>query len=141
MIQLVYKAAMVPFRPLTGLSCNTLYRSLVSGLILLIVFIQTSGCSGVNEYKYRPDHVLKAEMLQSFPHDPNAFTQGLAWDDGVLIESTGLKGASSLRKILLNTGAVCAAIFISCRYFRRRSNSIPGQNLPAYMEKQQDIRL
>lgn len=41
-----------------------------------------------------------------FPHDPEAFTQGLAWAGGSLYESTGLYGASSLRRVDLETGAV-----------------------------------
>jgi len=45
-------------------------------------------------------------ILHAFPHDPAAFTQGLAWRDGFLYEGTGLKGASSLRKVRLETGEV-----------------------------------
>lgn len=37
-------------------------------------------------------------VLNSFPHDPTAFTQGLVYRDGLLYESTGLYGKSSLRK-------------------------------------------
>jgi glutaminyl-peptide cyclotransferase len=45
-------------------------------------------------------------ILHAFPHDPAAFTQGLAWRDGFLYEGTGLQGASSLRKVRLETGEV-----------------------------------
>ncbi len=38
------------------------------------------------------------EVVARHPHDPAAFTQGLAWADGWLYESTGLYGASSLRR-------------------------------------------
>lgn len=41
-----------------------------------------------------------------FPHDPEAFTQGLAFHDGFLYEGTGLHGASSIRKVVLETGHV-----------------------------------
>lgn len=49
---------------------------------------------------------LVARVVASYPHDRNAFTQGLALVDGVLYESTGLVGRSSLRRVDLATGTV-----------------------------------
>jgi len=46
------------------------------------------------------------EVVRSYPHDPNAFTQGLLYKAGVLYESTGLEGRSSIRKVKLETGEV-----------------------------------
>ncbi|OXY81212.1 glutaminyl-peptide cyclotransferase [Oceanimonas doudoroffii] len=40
---------------------------------------------------------LTVRVLETLPHDINAFTQGLEWHDGRLFESTGLYGQSSLR--------------------------------------------
>ena len=93
---------MPPFR----ISCSLPLRSLASNLALLFLVILPAGCGGLIEYRYCLDNSQKAEILQSFPHDSSAFTQGLAWDEGILIESTGLKGVSSLRKVHLNTGEV-----------------------------------
>ncbi|RMD67746.1 MAG: glutaminyl-peptide cyclotransferase [Gammaproteobacteria bacterium] len=45
-------------------------------------------------------------IVGSHPHDPQAFTQGLVLDGGVLYESTGLYGHSSLRAVELETGRV-----------------------------------
>lgn len=45
-------------------------------------------------------------VVNTYLHDPDAFTQGLDFADGFLYESTGLFGASSLRKVDLNTGEV-----------------------------------
>ncbi len=42
---------------------------------------------------------LSVKILATYPHDPGAFTQGLVWDGGVLYESTGLYGKSSLRRV------------------------------------------
>lgn len=50
--------------------------------------------------------VLSGRVIRSFPHDPTAFTQGLAFHDGTLYESTGLQGRSSIRRVDLETGAV-----------------------------------
>jgi len=47
---------------------------------------------------------VRAEVVGTLPHDPTAFTQGLELHDGVLIESTGLVGFSSLRVTDLRTG-------------------------------------
>ena len=46
------------------------------------------------------------KVVNTFPHDREAFTQGLAFEDGVLYEGTGREGRSELRKIELETGNV-----------------------------------
>lgn len=57
------------------------------------------------------------EVVNVFPHDADAFCQGLVFDDGVLYEGTGLYGQSSLRKVELETGRVVKNLRISRRYF------------------------
>ena len=52
-------------------------------------------------------------IVHAFPHDSAAFTQGLAYRDGFLYEGTGLKGASSLRKVRIETGEVLKRIDLS----------------------------
>jgi len=52
-----------------------------------------------------------------YPHDPEAFTQGLVFANGFLYESTGLNGKSSLRKVELETGRVIKKYSLSPRYF------------------------
>src|SRR5262249_58924563 len=44
------------------------------------------------------------EVVREYPHDADAFTQGLIYLDGFLYESTGITGRSSLRKVRLETG-------------------------------------
>jgi glutaminyl-peptide cyclotransferase len=46
------------------------------------------------------------EVVHVYPHDPEAFTQGLQYLDGVLYEGTGLSGRSSIRKVNLQSGEV-----------------------------------
>lgn len=53
-----------------------------------------------------PPPTYTYSIVNSFPHDPGAYTQGLVYQDGVLYESTGLWRRSSLRKVALETGAV-----------------------------------
>lgn len=45
-------------------------------------------------------------VVKGYPHDTTAFTQGLLWHDGKLIEGTGREGHSQLRRVDLNTGRV-----------------------------------
>ncbi len=57
------------------------------------------------------------EVLRSFPHDAEAFTQGLLFRDGFLYESTGRKGLSSLRKVEIETGKVVQRLGVGNQYF------------------------
>jgi glutamine cyclotransferase len=57
------------------------------------------------------------EVVQTYPHDKDAFTQGLIFDRGELYESTGLKGKSSVRKVDLTTGKVLQISNLDDRYF------------------------
>lgn len=45
----------------------------------------------------------KPTVLKTAPHDPAAFTQGLAWSGGCLYESTGLEDASSIRRLSMTS--------------------------------------
>jgi glutaminyl-peptide cyclotransferase len=50
--------------------------------------------------------VFGYRVVNTFPHDPQAFTQGLIYDDGFLLESTGKYGESTLRRVELESGRV-----------------------------------
>jgi glutamine cyclotransferase len=50
--------------------------------------------------------MLVARVIETHPHDRQAFTQGLLWHDGKLYESTGLRGRSTLRRVDLESGEV-----------------------------------
>ncbi|MCX7634609.1 MAG: glutaminyl-peptide cyclotransferase, partial [Syntrophales bacterium] len=60
---------------------------------------------------------LAYEVVSVYPHDPGAFTQGLAYHRGVLYEGTGLHGRSSLRRVELTTGRVLKRHDLEQRYF------------------------
>jgi len=57
------------------------------------------------------------EVINTYPHDPGAFTQGLVFHQGLLYESTGLNGSSSLRRVELETGKVLKIVPISAQFF------------------------
>jgi glutamine cyclotransferase len=57
------------------------------------------------------------QVVHVYPHDRNAFTQGLEFRAGFLYEGTGLTGHSTLRKVKLETGEVVQLIRLSSEYF------------------------
>ena len=57
------------------------------------------------------------EVVRAWPHDRAAFTQGLVFLNGALLESTGLNGESSLREVELETGRVLKRIAVPREYF------------------------
>jgi glutamine cyclotransferase len=57
------------------------------------------------------------EVINEFPHDSDAFTQGLIYLDGFFYESTGLYGESSLRKVAIESGEVMQKIDLLPEYF------------------------
>jgi glutaminyl-peptide cyclotransferase len=61
--------------------------------------------------------VLTARVVNRYPHDPHAFTQGLEYLDGFLYESTGETGQSSLRRVELQTGKVLQKADLDAQYF------------------------
>ncbi len=56
-------------------------------------------------------------IKNAYPHDSSAFTQGLVYSDGILYESTGLRGRSSLRRVALETGNVLQQTSLLPEYF------------------------
>jgi len=61
--------------------------------------------------------VYTYRVVNSYPHDRYAFTQGLVFEDGFLYEGTGRYGNSSLRKVDLETGQVLALRELGADYF------------------------
>lgn len=60
---------------------------------------------------------LRPRVLAAWPHDPQAFTQGLLFHDGRLFESTGLYGHSELREVELETGSPVSTRTLSDEFF------------------------
>ena len=64
-----------------------------------------------------PDRLYGYRVVKTYPHDPNAFTEGLEYKDGYLLESTGLVGRSNVRKVKLETGEVQQQRVLAPPYF------------------------
>lgn len=71
--------------------------------------------------------LLAARIVARFPHDAQAFTEGLVWHDNALYESVGLEGRSDVRRVDLATGKVTARAVIPPAQF--------GEGLAAYKDR------
>lgn len=79
-------------------------------VVCLIVVLNISlRKEGVSRSDVPSNRLYTVEVVNEFPHDPDAFTQGLLYaENDTLFESTGMNGASSVRKVTLQTGKVKA---------------------------------
>lgn len=64
-----------------------------------------------------PTPVYTYKIVNIFPHDCHAFTQGLQYVDGLFYEGTGLMGGSSLRKVDIKSGKPFKTLPIDNQYF------------------------
>ncbi|GAB5352619.1 glutaminyl-peptide cyclotransferase [Qipengyuania sp. 483] len=69
------------------------------------------------EAPYSGPTVYTADIVARYPHDEQAFTQGLVWHDGALFESTGQEGRSVVRRVDLATGKALAESAIPSEQF------------------------
>ena len=61
--------------------------------------------------------IYSYKIVNTYPHDKKAYTQGLEYKDGYLYETTGLRGESTLRKVDIKTGEVLQKIDLNEKYF------------------------
>lgn len=79
-------------------------------LLLPLLWVSSAAATEATPlYTYR--------VVNVYPHDPKAFTQGLVFDGGFLYEGTGLHGESTLRKVELKSGRVVKRFELPSRFF------------------------
>jgi glutamine cyclotransferase len=61
--------------------------------------------------------IIPYDIVNEYPHDPTAFTEGLEYKDGILFESTGEYGSSDIRKTDIKTGKVISSTKMDAKYF------------------------
>lgn len=82
----------------------------VMGAIAVALSLLLFGCDqGVPTLEYR--------IVRQLPHDPQAYTQGLLYHDGLFFESTGRHGSSSVRRVDPESGEVLALREVPEEYF------------------------
>lgn len=86
------------------------------GISLALAFASGCGSEGTSSTRTKAP-VLQIRVVKSFPHDPNAFTQGLEIEGGKLYESTGREGFSSVRHVDLESGEVTLKLDLPDDFF------------------------
>jgi glutamine cyclotransferase len=81
----------------------------ISGVVFVLFFPDFNSLDTSSSFTYK--------IINSYPHDRQAFTQGLVYEDGVLYEGTGRNGHSELRKVELETGKVLHRYKLSDEFF------------------------
>jgi glutamine cyclotransferase len=71
--------------------------------------------------------VYSYQVIKTYPHDTSAYTQGLIFRDGLLYESTGLHGQSSLREVVLESGEVLQRSDLPPVYFGEGLTELDGK--------------
>src|SRR5215813_7322580 len=90
----------------------------MSRLLFVMMLIATIGRAQSvprSQAKHTPEYTFK--VIHQYPHDKNAFTQGLVYHDGFFYEGTGLNGRSSLRQVHVETGEVARQTPLAQEYF------------------------
>ncbi|TRO53708.1 glutaminyl-peptide cyclotransferase [Candidatus Bathyarchaeota archaeon] len=96
-------------------------KKLLLVVILIFIVIVGIGSAIIVLLKDKPPEFTPVnytyEVVKEYPHDPNAFTQGLVMEEGILYEGTGLYGSSTLRRVDLETGDVLQVHELSDKFF------------------------
>ncbi len=100
--------------------------ALFVGVIAIGACTCTKGTSGSPPGPPRVEDLV-VQIRRSYPHAPDAFTQGLLVFDGKLYESTGLVGRSSLRRVDLQTGQVEARVDVEAPIFAEGLARVGGR--------------
>lgn len=97
----------------------------LAGVVIVFSCLILQACSIPDNSEVVP--VYYYDIVNTYPHDPDAFTQGLVFDDGVLYEGTGLYKQSSLRRVELETGDILQIRELSDQFF--------GEGITIYGER------
>jgi glutamine cyclotransferase len=105
-----------------------------STVLILFLSLATLNCQtnpsaspGKNGGDKQPIPTYSFEIVHTWPHDRNAFTQGLVFNDGTLLESTGEVGRSSLRRVETETGKVLQKVDVPPPYFAEGMTLLKGK--------------
>lgn len=100
------------------LTVKTWHSAIVMAVLAILIFSpvafvllnqKPSNSTTTQHYTYN--------IVNTYPHDRNAFTEGLVYENGFLYESTGLYAESTLRRVQLETGNVLQSYSLPDQYF------------------------
>ena len=100
---------------------NRRLKIFILGLFVLLgaAFVFSCNLDVIPVYSYN--------IVNTYPHDRDAFTEGLVFEDGFLFEGTGLLGHSTLRRVELETGDILQILELSAEFF--------GEGITIYGDK------
>jgi glutaminyl-peptide cyclotransferase len=96
---------------------HTFWSRRIWPLPLLALFLMFLLSAQSMDAATHPAPVESYRIVHVYPHDATAFTQGLVFVNGMLYESTGLRGQSSLRMVDLASGRVLQQHDLAAKYF------------------------
>ncbi len=88
------------------------FRISAAATVCLLLFLVTLGARAAAAVP-----TYGVQVVRTYPHDPDAFTEGLFYKDGFLYESTGMEGSSFIRKVELATGKILQQRALDRAYF------------------------
>jgi glutamine cyclotransferase len=104
------------------------------GILLLLLLIGSGAVLSSAKSKEailrlfsRPIPMYTYKTINSWPHDNTSFTEGLVIKNGILYESVGLNGSSSLRLVDLETGTVKTKVDLPAEYFAEGITVLDGK--------------
>ena len=100
---------------------NRRLKIFILGLFVLLgaAFVFSCNLDVIPVYSYN--------IVNTYPHDRDAFTEGLVFEDGFLFEGTGLLGHSTLSRVELETGDILQILELSAEFF--------GEGITIYGDK------
>jgi glutaminyl-peptide cyclotransferase len=112
---------------------NTVRR--INLVMVIVLVVLSSGCqTGVVANHSAGNNADKEsvpkygyEIVNTLPHDKDAYTQGLVFHESKLLESTGQEGRSSLRLVEPETGKILKKINVPRPYFAEGITLLKGK--------------
>ena len=100
----------------------------VGGFLVLFLALATLNCqTNPTATPFEKIPTYGYEVVHVFPHDPKAYTQGLVFHEGNLLESTGEVGRSSLRRVEIETSKVLQRVDVPPPYFAEGITLLKGK--------------
>ncbi|TFG91183.1 MAG: glutaminyl-peptide cyclotransferase [Candidatus Atribacteria bacterium] len=107
---------------------NRFFKIFFIGLFILLAVLCIGCCSNLgSSTNINVIPVYTYQILNTYPHDQSAFTEGLVFEDDILYEGTGLYKYSNLRRVELETGKVLQIRELPNQYF--------GEGITIYKNK------
>jgi len=95
----------------------TLCAAHLRSLLIIATWLCASACNAADAPRHQGLPLLPVRVIASYPHDVQAFTQGLVYLDGLLYEGTGLYGKSRLSVRTLSDATPLQAVRLPGHFF------------------------